>query len=98
RDQPVCLVGHVDILTSRQARSYSLDIEISARPHPTEVQRLAAFVSGARWGQLDEAIREALRLRVLDSLGCAIAALDSPVLRAVRGEIDEMGGRPLCTV
>ncbi|HXM55728.1 MAG TPA: MmgE/PrpD family protein [Candidatus Dormibacteraeota bacterium] len=59
---------------------------------------MAGFVRDASWDQLEEATREALRLRVLDSLGCAIAALDSQVLHAVRAEIDEMGGRPLCTL
>jgi 2-methylcitrate dehydratase len=64
----------------------------------TEVQRLAAFVSSTRWEHLTADAREALRLRVLDSLGCAIAALDSDVLRAVRGEVEELGGRPVCTL
>jgi 2-methylcitrate dehydratase len=42
--------------------------------------------------------QETLELRILDALGCAIAALDSDVVRAVRAEIEEMGGRPLCTL
>jgi 2-methylcitrate dehydratase len=62
------------------------------------VERLAAFVTSARWEDLSEGAREAIKLRVLDSLGCAIGALDSGVLRAVRGEIEEMGGNPLCTL
>ena len=64
----------------------------------TEVERLAAFVSSTRWEHLTPEAREALQLRVLDSLGCAIAALDSDVLRAVRAEVDELGGRPRCTL
>jgi 2-methylcitrate dehydratase len=64
----------------------------------TEVDRLAAFVSFTRWEHLGSEAREALKLRILDSLGCAIAALDSDVLRAVRGEVEELGGRPLCTL
>jgi 2-methylcitrate dehydratase len=64
----------------------------------TEVERLAAFVSSTRWEDLTPEAREALRLRVLDSLGCAIAALDSDVLRAVRGVVDELAGRPVCTL
>src|SRR5215469_57764 len=64
----------------------------------TEVERLAAFVSSARWEHVSEEAREALKQRVLDSLGCAIAALDSDVLRAVRGEVEELGGRPHCTL
>ena len=76
-------------MTSRQVRRYSLDIKMN-----TEVERLAAFVSSTRWEHLTPEAREALRLRVLDSLGCAIAALDSDVLRAVRAEVDELGGQP----
>jgi 2-methylcitrate dehydratase len=64
----------------------------------TEVERLAAFVSSATWDRLSAAAREMLKLRILDSIGCAIAALDSDVIRAVRGEIEEMGGHPRCTL
>jgi 2-methylcitrate dehydratase len=55
-------------------------------------------VNSATWERLGGEAREALRLRVLDSLGCAIAALDSDVVRAVRGVVAELGGRPLCTL
>src|SRR5215831_7576754 len=64
----------------------------------TEVDRLAAFVSATRWEHLSPEAREALKVRILDSLGCAIAALDSDVLRAIRGELEELGGRPHCTL
>jgi 2-methylcitrate dehydratase len=64
----------------------------------TEVERLAAFVSSSSWEDLSREARETLKLHILDSLGCAIAALDSDVVRAVRGEVEEMGGRPLCTL
>ena len=64
----------------------------------TEVERLAAFVTSTSWEQLTPEAVEALELRVLDSLGCAIGALGSDVLRAVRGEVEELGGRPLCTL
>jgi 2-methylcitrate dehydratase len=64
----------------------------------TEVDRLAAFVSSTRWEHLSPEAREALKLRILDSLGCAIAALGSDVLRAVRREVEELGGRPRCTL
>lgn len=39
----------------------------------------------------------ALKLRVLDGLGCAIGALDGGPIRAVREHLVEFGGRPLCT-
>lgn len=62
------------------------------------VQRLAAFVSSADFERLSRDAREALKIRILDALGCAIGALDSTVVIAVRDEVEEMGGRPLCTL
>ena len=41
--------------------------------------------------------RQALAVRVLDSLGCAIGALDGPLIAALRAHDDEVGGRPLAT-
>lgn len=64
----------------------------------TQVDRLAEFAVGARWENLSPAAREALKLRVLDSLGCAIGALGSPVVRAVRSFVEEMGGKPQATL
>lgn len=62
------------------------------------VQRLAGFVTSADYASPSGAAREALKIRVLDSLGCAIGALGSGVLIAVRDEVEEMGGKPLCTL
>jgi 2-methylcitrate dehydratase len=59
---------------------------------------LAAFAASAGWDRLAPDAREALKLRVLDSLGCAVAALDSDVLRAIRGVVEDAGGRPVCTL
>ena len=64
----------------------------------TEVEHLTAFVRSAAWERLSPEVRETLKLRVLDSLGCAIGALGSDVLQAVRREVDELGGRPRCTL
>ena len=64
----------------------------------TGVERLAAFVTAARFEDISEAAREQLELRVLDSLGCAIGALDAEVPALVRAQIDEFGGAPLCAL
>ncbi|HEX6547960.1 MAG TPA: MmgE/PrpD family protein [Candidatus Dormibacteraeota bacterium] len=64
----------------------------------TEVERLAAFVNGARWSDVSPATVDALKLRILDALGCAIGALDSPVLARIRAEIEELGGNPRATL
>ncbi len=61
-------------------------------------ESLAAFVEDARWDDVSPAAREALKLRVLDSLGCAFGALDAEPIRMVRKDIDEFGGSPLCTL
>lgn len=43
----------------------------------TEVQPLARFVTGADYAQLSEVAAEQLKLRVLDTIGVAIGALDA---------------------
>jgi 2-methylcitrate dehydratase len=64
----------------------------------TEVQRLAEFVVCARYEDLSEAAREQLRIRVLDSLGCAIGALDGEPIAILRLHLRDFGGRDLCTL
>ncbi len=65
---------------------------------PTHSERLAAFVEAARWEDVSPAAREALKIRVLDSLGCAFGALGGEPVRMIRQDIDEFGGAPLCTL
>lgn len=38
----------------------------------TMVQRLAGWVAAAGWEQLSDPAREALKMRILDALGCAL--------------------------
>jgi 2-methylcitrate dehydratase len=64
----------------------------------TEVEQLAAFVARASHDALSTAARQALKLRVLDSLGCAIGALGSAPIAALRAQIDELGGNPLASL
>ncbi|MBI4497033.1 MAG: MmgE/PrpD family protein [Chloroflexi bacterium] len=64
----------------------------------TLVEQLAEFVVRASWEDLSEKARRALKVRVLDALGCAIGALDGEPVRAVRAQVDDFGGRPLCTL
>ena len=44
-------------------------------------EELAAFVERAGWEDLSPAAREALKIRVLDSLGCAFGALSGEPVR-----------------
>jgi 2-methylcitrate dehydratase len=62
------------------------------------VERLARFVVAQSWDDLSPTTREALKLRVLDALGCALGALGAPPVHAIRCELDDFGGRPLCTL
>ncbi len=64
----------------------------------TAVQELAQFACRARFDDLSPAAREALRVRILDSLGCAFGALDGEPIRALRGYLEELRGRPAATV
>jgi 2-methylcitrate dehydratase len=64
----------------------------------TEVEKLAAFVTRARYEDISAGALQQLKIRVLDSLGCAAGALDAGVINAVRAQIEEFGGNPLCTL
>jgi 2-methylcitrate dehydratase len=64
----------------------------------TEAEHLAGYVARARYEQLSAAARDALKLRVLDALGCAIGALDGPPIARLRAQIETFGGRPLVTL
>jgi 2-methylcitrate dehydratase len=59
---------------------------------------LARFVSARSWNDLSGAAREELKIRILDSLGCALGALDARPIRAVRAQVADFGGRSLCTL
>jgi 2-methylcitrate dehydratase len=55
----------------------------------TRAEELAAFVVRASYDALSTEAREALRVRVLDSIGCAIGALEGEPPRLVRAHIRE---------
>ena len=64
----------------------------------THVEQLATFVTSASYSHISEAARQALKIRVLDALGCAIGALEGPPVRAIRALAEELGGNPLATL
>ena len=64
----------------------------------THVERLAAFVAHASYDRLSAAARQQLKIRVLDSLGCAIGALDGEPIRMILAQIEEFGGASHCTL
>ncbi|MGH7415318.1 MAG: MmgE/PrpD family protein [Candidatus Rokuibacteriota bacterium] len=53
----------------------------------TRAEQLAAFVARASYDALSQEAREALRVRVLDSLGCAIGAVEGEPPRLVRAHV-----------
>jgi 2-methylcitrate dehydratase len=64
----------------------------------TEVETLAAFVTHARYGDISASARQQLKIRILDSIGCALGALTAGPIDAVRAQTREFGGNPLCTL
>ncbi len=61
------------------------------------VQELAGFVVDTAFDDLSDAAVEALKLRMLDGLGCALGALEGAPILALRDHLADFGGRPLCT-
>src|SRR3989337_3283701 len=64
-------------------------------PHGETLAGVVALVSCA---DLSPAAVEQLKIRVLDSLGCAIGALDGEPVRLIRAHVEEFGGAPRCTL
>jgi 2-methylcitrate dehydratase len=71
---------------------------MTATASQTRVEQLAQFVCQARFEQLSDEAREQLKLRVLDSLGCAFGALGADTTAAIREHTEELGGAPLATL
>ena len=64
----------------------------------TEVQKLADFVSSRKFSDLSgSAVRE-LKIRLLDSIGCAIGALNGEPVRLIKEQLDDFGGNPLSSL
>src|SRR5690242_18040526 len=61
----------------------------------TEVQKLAAFVHNTHATDISENARQALKIRILDSLGCALGALRGEPIKMIKSYIEDFGGRPL---
>lgn len=64
----------------------------------TEVQKLARFVNSRKFSDLSEdAVRE-LKIRLLDSLGCAIGALKGKPIKMIKDQLEDFGGNPLTSL
>lgn len=64
----------------------------------TEVQQLARFVTDSDYSSLSPAAAEQLKIRVLDTLGVAIGALDAEPLVAIRKLTQSLGGNGASTL
>ncbi|MCC6394409.1 MAG: MmgE/PrpD family protein [Bryobacterales bacterium] len=64
----------------------------------TAVEQLAQFAVSASYEELSETARQQLKIRVLDSLGCAIGALDSEPARIIRRNLAEFDTGGQCTL
>jgi 2-methylcitrate dehydratase len=64
----------------------------------TEVQTLAEFVEHARLEEMSDAALRQLKIRVLDTIGVAIGALDASPIAAIREMTLELGGAPVATL
>jgi 2-methylcitrate dehydratase len=64
----------------------------------TQVERLATWIGRVTYTDLSEEARLALKIRILDALGCAIGAIDGPPLQMLRAQLEEFGGHPLVTL
>lgn len=61
----------------------------------TEVQKLAQFVTTRKYSDLSETAARELKIRLLDSLGCALGALEGEPIKRIKKQLVEFGGNPL---
>src|SRR5450755_5132683 len=71
--------------------------ELQAETH-SAVERIGAFAVAARPEHLTTDIRELFKRNILDSIGCAIAAVAGPSLRLLRDQIEEYRAPGRCTL
>jgi 2-methylcitrate dehydratase len=62
------------------------------------VHSLASFVAKSSYSDIAQPTRLHLKIRVLDSLGCAIGALRGEPVRYIRELIEDFGGNERCTL
>jgi 2-methylcitrate dehydratase len=94
RDDAVELMGPL----SRTSKSIPPAAPEKALEQPTQVERLGSFASTASFDRLSEAAVEALKLRVLDSLGTGLGALGGEPVMLVRRQVEDFGGAPHCSL
>lgn len=64
----------------------------------TKIEQMAEFVERASYEDLSESVIRQIKIRILDSLGCAIGALNGEPVCMIRKHIQNFGGNELCTM
>ena len=64
----------------------------------TLVQHMADFVQGARFGDLSPGACKQIKLRVLDSLGVAISAVEGAPIEMIRAHVQDFSRSGRCTL
>ncbi len=61
-------------------------------------EELASFIVEKSYGDISDQARQDLKIRVLDSVGCAIGALGEEPIRIVKAQLEDFGGSEQCTL
>src|ERR1700692_4780425 len=84
---------------SRETTGPNVVIPTMTESNPrAAVERIAAFAAAARPGQLPNETRQLFKRNMLDSLGCAIAALPGQPFQALREQFEEYRAPGRCTL
>ena len=64
----------------------------------TIAQQIASFIQKARFSDLSDDARNQIKIRILDSLGVAIGAVESEPIKMIRAHIRDFGHYGRCTM
>lgn len=62
------------------------------------IEEISAFVARASYEDLSAEARRQMKVRILDSLACALGAIELEPMRKLRKQIGVFGGRPLASL
>jgi 2-methylcitrate dehydratase len=62
------------------------------------VEKIAAFVAGCDNQSIASDVRDRVAKHLLDSIGCAIGAIEAKVMLKIKSVVDTFSGQPTCTL
>jgi 2-methylcitrate dehydratase len=62
------------------------------------VEKIAAFVAGCDNQSIASDVRDRVAKHLLDSIGCAIGAIEAKVMLKIKSVVDAFSGQPTCTL